>query len=148
MREAAHYADTMSRTEPFEYAVDIAWGHCDPAGIIYYPNYYRWFDAAFHAFLADKGYDQRKLGTELGTFGTGLIEASAKFRAPVTYGDKLVLKVKLAEWSRKTVRIDYLGTSNGQEIVEGYEVRGLFMSDPKTGRLFAAPIEPLRRLIE
>ena len=36
---------------PFEFHVDIAWGHCDPAGIIYYPNYVRWFDAAYHAFL-------------------------------------------------------------------------------------------------
>ena len=24
----------------------VEWGDCDPAGIIFYPTYYRWMDAA------------------------------------------------------------------------------------------------------
>ena len=24
---------------------DVTWGDCDPAGIIYYPTYFRWIDA-------------------------------------------------------------------------------------------------------
>jgi acyl-CoA thioesterase FadM len=24
---------------------DVTWGDCDPAGIIFYPNYFRWIDS-------------------------------------------------------------------------------------------------------
>ena len=24
----------------------VGWGDCDPAGIVFYPNYFRWFDDA------------------------------------------------------------------------------------------------------
>ena len=28
----------------------IGWGDLDPAGIVYYPRYYEWIDAAGHLF--------------------------------------------------------------------------------------------------
>ena len=31
----------------------LAWGECDPAGIIFYPNYYRFMDEAAWAMLDD-----------------------------------------------------------------------------------------------
>lgn len=30
----------------------IQWGDTDRAGIVYYPNYYKWFDLAGHNFFA------------------------------------------------------------------------------------------------
>ena len=138
----------MPAKRAFEYAVAISWGHCDPAGIIYYPNYFRWFDAAFHAYLKSCHLDQRILKEKLGTFGTGLIDAGATFKAPVTYGDRLVLALTLAEWREKTLRVTYHGACDGRAIVDGHEIRGLFMADPATGRLSAAPIAPLRQLLE
>ena len=29
----------------------VHWGDCDPAGIIFYPTYFRWMDAATWAFM-------------------------------------------------------------------------------------------------
>jgi acyl-CoA thioesterase FadM len=29
----------------------VEWGDTDAAGIVFYPNYYRWFDRAAHALL-------------------------------------------------------------------------------------------------
>ncbi len=26
--------------------ITIEWGDCDPADIVFYPNYFRWFDAS------------------------------------------------------------------------------------------------------
>ena len=138
----------MSSAPSFEYPVDISWGHCDPAGIIYYPNYFHWFDAAFHAYLKSVGLDQRILKDKLGTFGTGLIDAGASFKSPVTYGDHLVLTLTISQWRAKTLRVEYHGVCDGRDIVEGHEVRGLFMAHPETGRISAAPIAPLRALIE
>lgn len=133
---------------PFEFTVDIAWGHCDPAGIIYYPNYFRWFDAAYHAFLKNRDLDQRILAQKLDTMGTGLIDAGASFLAPITYGDQLIITLTIDEWRNKTLRVAYEGRCNDQLVMRGHELRGLFMRDSDTGKVSAAPIAPLRALIE
>jgi acyl-CoA thioesterase FadM len=36
---------------PFHYDVTVAWGDCDEAGIVFYPNDFYWFDSAFQALL-------------------------------------------------------------------------------------------------
>ena len=36
--------------------VRVEFGHCDPAGIVWYPNFYEWFDAASHR-LAERAGD-------------------------------------------------------------------------------------------
>ena len=35
---------------------DVGWGDCDPAGIIFYPTYFRWFDAATWALFGSVGH--------------------------------------------------------------------------------------------
>ncbi len=133
---------------PFEFSVDISWGHCDPAGIIYYPNYFRWFDAAYHAFLNNRGLDHRALTQALGTIGTGLIDVGASFKAPITYGDRLIITLTIEAWSEKTLRLAYIGRRDEEIVVQGYELRGLFMRDGDSGKVRAAIIAPLRALIE
>lgn len=133
---------------PFEFHVDITWGHCDPAGIIYYPNYFRWFDAAYHAFLTSRGVDQRTLAQKLGTIGTGLIDVGASFQAPISYGDQLILTLTIDAWSEKTLRLAYIGRCDGQVVMQGHELRGLFMREGESGKIRAATIAPLRALIE
>lgn len=132
----------------FEHPFEVAWGHCDPAGIIFYPNYFHWFDDTFHAFLKSRDLDQRILGDKLGTIGTGLIDAGASFKAPITYGDRLILRIELEAWAEKTFRLRYTGSSNNRTVVIGHEVRGLFMRDAVTGTIHAASIAPLRTLLE
>ena len=45
-------------------AMTLRWGDCDPAGIIYYPTYYRWMDAASWALLAQAGFDAARMRAE------------------------------------------------------------------------------------
>ena len=44
----------------------VEWGDCDPADIVFYPNYFRWFDAAsWNLFeVAGGGWDgiRRRFG--------------------------------------------------------------------------------------
>ena len=39
----------------------LAWGDCDPAGIIYYPTYYRWMDGATWALIAQAGFPAQRM---------------------------------------------------------------------------------------
>src|SRR3989442_1569891 len=42
----------------------VHWGDCDPAGIIFYPTYFRWMDAATWAFFESVGYTPRRMREE------------------------------------------------------------------------------------
>ena len=39
----------------------VEWGDCDPAGIIFYPTYYRWMDAASWHLFAEAGYSAARM---------------------------------------------------------------------------------------
>ncbi|WP_099864255.1 acyl-CoA thioesterase [Pararhizobium haloflavum] len=130
----------------FEHVVPVSFGHCDPAGIVFYPNFFRWFDAGFHAFLAHRSCPQSVLAEKLGTIGPGLIDVGATFRSPVTHGDELRLSVQVEAWRTRSFRVAYRGMVGQRLALEGFEVRGLFMREDD--RLVAAPVAPLRAMVE
>lgn len=130
----------------FETTIDISFGDCDPAQLVFYPNYFAWFDRVYHAFLKSRGIDHGSLREKLGAAGTGLMEAGASFRAPATNGDRLTVKLAVHTWRDKTVRLAYEGRVGNRLVVEGFEIRGLFVR--VDGALKAAPIAPLKALLE
>ncbi|MBL4892972.1 MAG: acyl-CoA thioesterase [Rhizobiaceae bacterium] len=130
----------------YQHTINISFGDCDPAGIVFYPNYFRWFDATYQAFLASHGLDHKSLVEKLDCVGTGLIDCGASFRLPAGSGDNVTLTMTIESWSEKTFKIAYVGTMEDSTILEGFEVRGLFKKID--GRLSAAPIAQLRILLE
>lgn len=126
----------------FTLTIPISFGHCDPAGIVFYPNYYRWFDRCFHSYLKEVAGGHKALCEQLGAVGMGLMDTGARFPAPARDGDDMDLHLTLAEWGRKTLRLTYRGMVNDTCVVEGFELRGLFIRE--NGRLRAGNMEPLR----
>ncbi|KAA0913956.1 acyl-CoA thioesterase [Aquicoccus porphyridii] len=124
---------------------DITFGDCDPAGIVFYPNAFRWMDTALHALLRPAGGHQ-VLCRKLDAVGLGLVDASAKFRHPMHDGDRLELRIAVTEWSRRSLTLGYEGSVEGRQTFEGREVRCLF-TRTETG-IVAADLAPLRTLLE
>jgi 4-hydroxybenzoyl-CoA thioesterase len=123
----------------------ITFGDCDPAGIVFYPNFFAWFDRTFHDWLRTFG-GHATICHSLGAIGLGLMEVNAKFRAPLRDGDTLDLKLSIEAWDRKALRLTYEGDVNGKVSVIGSEVRGLFKTSP-TG-IMAADMQELRAYLE
>jgi acyl-CoA thioesterase FadM len=126
----------------FVLEIPISFGHCDPAGIVYYPNYYRWFDRCFHSFLQARGGGHRALCARLNARGIGLMDTGARFPAPASEGDVMALSMTLADWGSKTLRLTYEGQVDGRTVVEGFELRGMFVE--RDGRLRAGDMATLR----
>jgi len=124
---------------------DITFGDCDPAGIVFYPNAFRWMDAVFHTFLRSAGGHQA-LCQKLSSIGLGLVDASARFRHPMHDGDRLNLRISEAKWSQRSLTLNYEGTVDGRRAFEGNEVRCLFIQS-ETG-IVAGDLAPLRALLE
>jgi 4-hydroxybenzoyl-CoA thioesterase len=103
--------------------IEVTWGDCDAAAVVFYPRYYEWFDACTHALLDAAGLDHRTLRQTHGLLGTPLIQASAKFMSPATYGDVLEAESFISKIVDRGFTVSHRFTIAGRVVVEGEEVR-------------------------
>ncbi|HET8727520.1 MAG TPA: thioesterase family protein [Alphaproteobacteria bacterium] len=110
--------------------VRVEWGHCDPARIVFYPNYFAWFDQCTQGLLRAVGLDQEEIARRYGVIGTPLADAQARFRSPATFGDLLDAETFVSRWGRASFTIAHTLAKNGRTVVEGTEVRVWAGQDP------------------
>lgn len=129
----------------------IDWGDCDAAGIVFYPNFFRWMDSVFHEMTTAMGFNQRSLQTDFDIFATPLIDVGCSFSAPARYGDRLSIDLVITRLGNSglTVRYDFLNGS--QAVASGHESR-VFVRQTDSG-MNKTPIPPglrtrLQELIE
>ncbi len=121
-----------------ESTLTVEWGDCDEAGIVFYPNYFYWFDCAFQRLLRSRGLSQRELKARFGAV-TPLVEAGSRFRAPVRYDQELAVEARITDWEERRFRVGYTLRLADRVVVEGFEVRAWALVDP-SGRIAGAPI--------
>ena len=127
--------------------VRASWGDCDAAGIIFYPNYFRWFDECTQALLHSVGLDQRSLRREFGIVGTAAVDASARFTSPVSYGDVMQAVSYVERWGTASFTVYHRFDREETMAVEGREVR-IWAKRGPDGRLRTEPVpESFRRLL-
>lgn len=117
----------------------VEWGDCDEAGVVFYPNYFYWFDCGFQRLLRAHGLSQRRLRERFGAV-TPLVEAAATFRAPARYDDVLTVAASVDRWEERRFRVAYRLSHGETVVVEGHEVRAWARLDA-AGRLRGAPVE-------
>ena len=84
------------------YTVDVTFGDCDPAGIVFFPNFSRWMDSASLAFFMQCGVPPwRELVKTRGIVGTPLLEINTRFTKAATYGETLTVATHVEEWRAK-----------------------------------------------
>jgi 4-hydroxybenzoyl-CoA thioesterase len=129
----------MSKTHI--HRVDVHFGDCDPAGIVFFPNFSRWMDQASLAFFMACGVPPwRELERTRGIVGTPLLEIHTRFLLPATYGETLEVHTHVEEWRTK-VLIQHHRIMRGAELLcEGRETRAFVMRLPDSYRLKAIPI--------
>jgi 4-hydroxybenzoyl-CoA thioesterase len=128
-----------------QWSQPVTFGDCDPAGIVFYPHYFAWFDRTFHDWLRKFG-GHAEVCKSLGAVGLGLMEVNAKFRAPLRDGDTLNIHLSIEAWDRKALRLTYDGQIAGRSALVGQEVRGLFKATP-TG-IIAGDMQELKVYLE
>lgn len=116
----------------------VEWGDCDAAGIVYYPNFYRWMDGTYHHLTATLGFDQRTLMNEHGLLGTPLVDTGCTFAAPASFGDELTIAVRLTALGTSSIRLAYTFTRGDTAVATGREARVFVRAVP--GGIEKAPM--------
>jgi len=122
--------------------VDVHFGDCDPAGIVFFPNFSRWMDEASLGFFRACGVPPwRELLTTRGIVGTPLLEIHTRFFKPATYGQTIEVHTTIESWAAKTFVHRHRIQRGGELLCEGTEVRAFVMRDPANPeRLKAMPV--------
>ncbi|MGH1355092.1 MAG: acyl-CoA thioesterase [Thalassovita sp.] len=123
----------------------VTFGDCDPAGIVFYPNSFRWMDACFHDMLARAG-GHADICKEIGSVGLGLADASAQFRAPMMDRDPLSIRLLGIDWGRRALTVNYETRVGDRLCFTGTEVRCIFRETDKG--MGADTTDALKSLLE
>ena len=135
----------MSKTQI--HRVTVHFGDCDPAGIVFFPNFSRWMDDASLVYFRACGVPPwRELEKTRGIVGTPLLEIHTRFFKPATYGETIEVHTSIVEWAAKTFRHRHVVTRGDTVLCEGTEVRAFVRRDDG-GRLRAIAVpEDIRAL--
>jgi 4-hydroxybenzoyl-CoA thioesterase len=121
--------------------VRIEWGDCDPAGIVYYPRYFGFFDASTSALL------ERALGMTKHEYlkaydftGHPLVSVRSRFLLPARFGDDVTIETRVAEFRRSSFDVHHRLFKNGALAVEAFETRAWVHGDPARGTMKGAPV--------
>lgn len=121
----------------------IEFGDCDPAQIVFYPNYFKWMDiAALRFFNACGIASWRETNTELGIIGAPLVGASAKFVSSATYPEQIEIDTSLAEIRGKSFVLRHIIRRGETVLVEGEEIRIFAIEDPANPKRIKAVAIP------
>ena len=130
----------MSKTIVFE--VKVQFGDCDPAGIVFYPNFSKWMDASSLHFFMECGVPPwRELVKTTGIIGNPLLEINTKFMRPATYGETLQIHTSVEEWKGKVFVQRHIVKRGDDLLCEGTEVRAFVIHPPGApDRIKAIPV--------
>jgi len=120
--------------------VPVAFGDCDPSGIVYNPNYFVWFDLSVHALLERGGLSLKGLMAEFGIDGIPVVEYKARFLAPARWGDELTIETNVTGLHRSAFDIKHQVFNAGVLAVDCSETRVCTAHDPGEGRARARPL--------
>jgi acyl-CoA thioester hydrolase len=120
---------------------EVAFGDCDPGGIAWHGNYWRWFEAGRTALM-------RKIGLDVPDMvGLGIAvvvtDARCRYHRPLRYGDRIVIETWLEQLGPGVV-VRYRLTCGGKKTAEARTT--LVVVDPRTGALMRPPAEVMARL--
>jgi 4-hydroxybenzoyl-CoA thioesterase len=111
--------------------VQVMFGDCDPAGIVFFPNFSKWMDASSLNFFVQCGVPPwRELVKTRGIIGTPLLEIHSKFMRTATYGEHLQVHTSIEEWRQKVVIQKHLVMRGETLLCEGLETRAFCIRHP------------------
>jgi 4-hydroxybenzoyl-CoA thioesterase len=106
--------------------VQIEWGDCDPANIVFYPRYFAWFDASTAHHFTAAGLPKPELIARYAVVGFPMVDTRASFLVPSRHGDEVTIETSIPKFGRSSFEVHHrLVRADGALGVEAFEKRVL-----------------------
>ena len=102
--------------------IRVRYAETDRMGIVYYANYFIWFEVARTDWLRSSGWSYREMEAE--GISLPVIEAHCEYRRPALYDDELEVRTRATLLTPIRVRFDYelARLDDPQPLVTGHTV--------------------------
>jgi 4-hydroxybenzoyl-CoA thioesterase len=114
----------------------IEWGHCDPAGIVFNPRFFEFFDWSTAQLVnVALALEASSLAAAYGVAGIPLVDTRANFLRPSRYGEEVEILSEVTHVGRSSFEIDHKLFNHGELAVDAHEKRVWTVRDKGDGRL-------------
>jgi acyl-CoA thioester hydrolase len=86
--------------------VRVRYAETDKMGIVYYANYYIYFEIGRVEYLRQRGLDYRRMELEDDSF-TVVAESKCRYRRPAFYDDPLRIRTRVTKTRSKVITFGY-----------------------------------------
>jgi 4-hydroxybenzoyl-CoA thioesterase len=119
----------------------IEWGQCDPAGIVFYPQYLIIFDTSTGWLFERTGLKPLAMRKKYGIVGMPIVEAGARFVMPCRFDDEVIVESEVSEWGRTSFTVRHRVLKESKLVVEGFEKRVWAAAHPeRAGAIQPQPV--------
>jgi 4-hydroxybenzoyl-CoA thioesterase len=120
----------------------IEWGQCDPAGIVFYPQYLIIFDTSTGWLFERTGLTPSAMRKKYGIVGMPIIEVGARFVVPCRFDDEVVVESEIGEWGRSSFTVRHRILKGGELALDGFEKRVWAAPNPERAGAIKAQAIP------
>ena len=85
--------------------VQIQWGDCDPANIVYYPRYFEMFDDSTSIMFEAAGFSKQDIIRKYDLVGIPMVDTRAKFYIASTHGDWINIESRIESFKRSSFEV-------------------------------------------
>lgn len=97
----------------FFHPMRVRWAECDVQGVVFYPQYFVYFDVAMTEYMRELGFT----GPVMTEFLT--VHAEADYRGSARWDDEIEIGVRCARLGRSSMTLDFAIFRDGEVLTEG-----------------------------
>ncbi len=105
------------------YKTKVEWGDCDPYGIVFYPNFYKWMDNAQWHFFKKIKQPISMLEKTYGIVGLPLLHTEANYISACFREDILFIETSLINITNSTFKLQHIIKRKNKIVCHGSETR-------------------------
>ena len=111
----------MKKIQP--YKIKVEWGDCDPYGIVFYPNFYKWMDNAQWNYFNKIDQPISKSEKEYDIIGLPLLNTQANYIDACYREDLLLIETSLIKLTKSTLKLQHIIKRKSKIVCHGSETR-------------------------
>ncbi|HXO04373.1 MAG TPA: thioesterase family protein [Candidatus Sulfotelmatobacter sp.] len=89
-----------------ETTIRVRYAETDQMGVVYHGNYFTWFEVGRVELCRQLGFEYKRMEAEDDSFIV-VVDAHCRYKRPARFDDVLVIRTKITEARRRTVRFGY-----------------------------------------
>jgi acyl-CoA thioester hydrolase len=132
-------------SESFDTLVRVRYAETDKMGVVYYGNYYIYFEVGRVEYMRNLGIDYKRMEIDDDSLIV-VAESHCRYRRPARYDDLLRIRTRVLSVKRRTIRFGYeiLRDESGELLASGETIHVVC---GRNGKPKALP-EKYRRILE